>query len=94
VRFAKRTDANHSQIREALRAAGYPVLDLSGCGNGVPDLSVLAAPGKAVFLEVKVSEKEKLTKAEETWFKFNASYSRVVYSVEHALRVVREIGEG
>lgn len=90
MRFARRTDANHAEIRDGLRAAGFPVLDLSGAGHGVPDLSVLAAPGKVVFLEVKTSEKEKLTKAEAEWFKFAGNVSAVVWSLEQALQVVRE----
>lgn len=91
MRYAKRTDANHAEIRDGLRAAGFPVLDLSGAGHGVPDLSVLAAPGKVVFLEVKTSEKEKLTKAETEWFKFAGTVSVVVWSLEQALEIVREI---
>lgn len=88
MRYAKRTDTNHAEIRDGLRKAGYPVLDLSGAGHGVPDLSVLAAPGKVVFFEVKTSEKEKLTKAEAEWFKFAGSVSAVVWSLEQALRLL------
>lgn len=91
TRYAKRVDANHGEIREGLRAAGFPVLDLSGAGHGVPDLSVLAAPGKVVFMEVKTSEKEKLTKAEAEWFKFAGMVSVVVWSLEQALEIVRGI---
>jgi hypothetical protein len=94
MRHARRTDANHAEIRDGLRAAGYPVLDLSGCGLGVPDLSVLVGERKSIFLEVKDGAKpasaQKLTDAEETWFKFNGHNSRVVTSLEMALQVVKE----
>lgn len=92
TRYAKRTDVNHAEIREGLRSAGYPVLDLSGCGNGVPDLAVLVAPAKSVFLEVKKDSKERLTSAEETWFKFNGERSHIVWTLEQALEIVR--GQG
>lgn len=99
TRHAKRTDANHSEIREGLRAAGFPVLDLSGCGQGVPDLAVKVGDGRSVLLEVKDGNKAKsaqrLTEAERIWFEYNGSISRVVDSLESALKVVREfVGEG
>jgi hypothetical protein len=35
-----RADANHKAIADAIRAIGYPVMDLSAAGNGVEDLLV------------------------------------------------------
>lgn len=40
MRRAARTDANHSEIVDALRDAGCWVLDLSAVGDGCPDLLV------------------------------------------------------
>lgn len=97
MRFAKRTDDNHAEIRDGLRAAGYPVLDLSGCGNGIPDLSVLIAPGVSLFLEVKDGNKaksaQKLTEKEEAFMEHWKQHTRVVNSLEAALRVITEIGD-
>ena len=36
ARHAKRTDANHADIRDGLRKAGYVVIDTSYIGNGYP----------------------------------------------------------
>lgn len=33
-------DANHAAIRDGLRKLGHFVVDLAGCGDGVPDLCV------------------------------------------------------
>lgn len=35
-----RQDSNHKAIADAIRALGYPVMDLSAAGNGVEDLLV------------------------------------------------------
>lgn len=94
MRHAKRVDGNHAHVRDGIRAAGYPVLDLSGCGDGVPDLAVMIAPCKSVLLEVKDGSKvpsaQKLTDAEQVWFAFNGSISRVVNSLPAALAVIKE----
>lgn len=39
-KYAARTDANHGEIRTALRQLGCYVVDLSRAGGGVPDLLV------------------------------------------------------
>jgi hypothetical protein len=95
VRFAKRVDDNHAEIRDGLRAAGYPVLDLSSCGNGIPDLSVLVAPDVSLFLEVKDGKKaksaQKLTDKEEIFMQHWAKHTRVVNSLEAALEAVKVV---
>lgn len=48
----KRVDANHKQIAEALRKAGYSVLSLADCGKGVPDLLV-SSHDRTFLLEIK-----------------------------------------
>ncbi len=94
MRHAKRTDNNHAQIREALRNAGYDVLDLSRCGNGVPDLSVRVSPFVAVLLEVKDGSKppsaQKLTAAEQQWLEHWGHITRVVNSIDSAIAAVLE----
>lgn len=71
MRYARRTDANHARIRDGLRELGWVVDDLSGAGDGIPDLLVRIAPGMPHLLEVKDSDKplsaQKLTKAQEQW---------------------------
>lgn len=39
-RYARRKDNNQNEIVEAIRWNGYTVLDLSGAGNGIPDLLI------------------------------------------------------
>jgi hypothetical protein len=94
TRYAKRVDANHAEIRDALRAAGYDVIDISKCGNGVPDLSVQVAPFLAVMLEVKDGAKaksaQKLTEAEKQWLGHWGHVTRVVNSLEAAKNAISE----
>ena len=99
MRYAKRTDNNHAEIRDGLRRAGFPVLDLSACGGGVPDLSVLVdvENKRNLFLEVKDGDKppsaQDLTEAEKEWFKFAGWNSRKVNSLEQALEAIEEFRE-
>jgi Holliday junction resolvase len=50
--YARRVDRNHGAIRSALRASGWQVMDMSGAGNGCPDL-LAAKAGRVLFVEVK-----------------------------------------
>lgn len=53
MRRARKTDANHAQIRNLLRALCCVVEDLSDVGRGVPDLLV-RTPRRSIFVvEVK-----------------------------------------
>lgn len=56
MRRAAKKDANHETIADALRAAGYSVLDLSQAGNGIPDIAV-GKPGFACLVECKDGDK-------------------------------------
>ena len=94
MRYAKRTDANHAAIRDALRAAGYKVADLSACGGGIPDAIVaMPMPGWMqsipAFLEFKDGEKvksaQKLTKAQTVWREYADGVTYTVNSVQSAL---------
>jgi len=54
VRFAARTDANHSAIVGALRACGAEVLSLAAVGKGCPDLLIWhPATQRMQLVEVK-----------------------------------------
>lgn len=94
TRFAKRVDANHSEIRDGLRKLGYSILDLSGAGYGVPDIAVLIIPRKCLFIEIKdgqkVKSKQELTKAEEEWFRFNGHNTVVANSFEAAVAAINK----
>ena len=63
VRHAKRTDANHSAIRDGLRQIGYNVTDTSHIGNGYPDLTVKIGCKLPILLEVKDPAKPKSAQA-------------------------------
>ena len=63
TRYAKRTDKTHAAIRDGLREAGYTVHDYSKVGYGIPDL-IVCYDRKCVWLEVKSSPRDGLSKAE------------------------------
>ncbi len=100
ARRAARQDANHGAVRDALRAVGCSVLDLSGVGDGCPDLlvgirGVTGLPSVLVLMEVKdgdkVPSKQKLTKAQNQFFmEWGEDFPLyTVNSVDAALQVVR-----
>lgn len=88
-RYARKTDANHSAIRDALRLRGWRVDDLSGAGGGVPDLVVAISPGVAHFLEIKDGakplSKQKLTKAQEQWHSYCWQITSKVCNLDEAI---------
>jgi hypothetical protein len=92
TRFARRVDANHSQIRDGLRAAGWVVHDLSGAGDGIPDLAAEIAPGKPHFIEVKDGakplSKQALTKAQERWHSFAWQITSKCRTLEEAIEAL------
>jgi hypothetical protein len=94
MRHAKRTDRNHGEIRDGLRADGYLVDDLSDVGQGVPDLAVQSPRGwpPALFVEIKDGKKppsaRKLTEAE---VRFMSLIGPDRYKVANSLLEAREI---
>lgn len=88
---ARKTDANHSEIRQAMRNAGAEVFDLSGAGGGVTDTIVFHESCGLRLVEIKV-KKGKLTPAQE---KFHARFPvAIVRSAEEAVALLRpENGE-
>ena len=97
MRFAKRTDTNHKDIRDGLRTCGFDVRDHSGAGGGIPDLCVMVLPGISLHLEVKDPTKPKedteLTKQEKEWFRYNGWNSRVVFTLAEAIIAIRQFKE-
>jgi len=86
--FARRTDGNHAEIRDAMRQAGATVEDLSGSGKGMPDTLVYTADGRLLLVEIKMA-KGTLTAAQ---VRFHARFPvHVVRSVEDALQLVQNV---
>lgn len=95
VRRAARQDANHGAIVEAFQKAGWHVEDMSGVGNGFPDL-IAIKHGRVAFIEVKDGQKSpsrrRLTPDEEakaTEFAAAGAWIHVIESVEQALRLMQ-----
>lgn len=95
MRYAK-TDANQTEIVDALRDIGCFVQSLAAIGKGCPDILV----GRGMtwhLMEIKDGEKppsaRKLTKDEQAWHDRARLFApvHVVESVEQALQIV--IGE-
>lgn len=83
--FARRTDANHAAIRDAMRKAGAEVEDLSGTGKGMPDTLVYTADGRLLLVEIKMP-KGTLTAAQ---VRFHARFPvHIVRTVEAAINLV------
>ena len=95
MRRAARTDANQTQIVEALRAIGATVRVISQ-GDGIPDLLV-GFKGKTALLEVKDGDKPPskrvLTPAEQKFFdEWRGGTLAIVNSVDEAIAVVLGMG--
>ena len=90
-RYARKVDFTQSDIVMALELCGCNVTDMSGAGNGVPDLIVTRA-GLHYWLECK-SRSGKLTPAQ---VKFHAKHEpvHIVRDRLQALEAVGLIGYG
>ena len=91
VRRRARVDANHVEVRSALRAAGWTVVDCARIGSGFPDL-LIARRGTIRMVEIKdgakVKSKQQLTEDEVQFHALMAAAGvtvSVVTSVEEAL---------
>lgn len=94
MRRAARTDANQSEIVDALRKCGATVQSLAAVGDGVPDLLVGLA-GMNLLIEVKDGSKppsgRKLTPDQEAWHAaWGGAPVFVVTCVDQAVQMVRE----
>lgn len=94
TRHAKRVDGNHSELRDALRALGWDVLDLSAAGCGVPDLVCRLGPGRPHFLELKDESKppskQKLTVAQILWKDYAGSITSKVKNLQEAIEALEK----
>lgn len=84
--WAKRTDGNHKDIRDAMREAGAEVEDMSGSGKGMPDTLVYTPDGRLLLVEIKMP-KGTLTAPQ---VRFHARFPvHIVRSVEDALQLIK-----
>ena len=86
--YARRVDANHSQIVKAFRELGCSVFDTSRVAGGFPDILV-GVNQKTALVEIKSSDKARFTPAQEA-FMLNWQGSTVarIDSVDAAIRLV------
>lgn len=93
---ARRIDANHRAVRDGIREAlpDAVVVDLSGAGDGVPDLLV-GHGGRNYLLEVKdpgqPPSRRRLTRAQQAWHSRWTGQVDVVHTVEEALGALVDI---
>ena len=87
LRTASRVDANQAEIVKALRAIGASILHTHQLKNCFDIL--VGYRGRTFLMEIKTSEKEKLTPGEaefkESW---RGSPYHVVYSREQAIQII------
>lgn len=95
TRYARKVDACHAAIRDALRFEGFEVADFSGAGNGVPDLAVKLSPdlpGRSIWLECKNPAIKKadqaITKDQSLFFYYFHAQTFIVQTPEEALETV------
>jgi len=63
-KYARRTDANHSEIVKAFRELGCSVFDTSRVAGGFPDI-IVGKNGVTVLVEIKADSKKKFTAAQD-----------------------------
>lgn len=97
MRRAARTDRNHEEIVEALRAAGASVQSLAAVGQGVPDLLV-GFRSQTILMEIKDGSKPPskrlLTEEQIRWHgAWRGGPLAVVDGVDAALRALGVLRE-
>jgi hypothetical protein len=87
LRTASRVDANQAEIVKALRAIGASIFHVHQLKNAFDIL--VGYRGRTFLMEIKVSEKEKLTEGEaefqRTW---RGSTYHIVYTIDQAIRII------
>ena len=87
----KRTDANHKEIRQALRGVGYTVYDTSQ--SDLADFVVILKSGRAaIIVEVKPEEGGRVTPGEVRFMlRIVEPVYRMIQTPEDAIDIIREI---
>lgn len=88
-KYARRVDANQSEIVKVFKDLGCSVFDTSRVAGGFPDL-MIGKNKKTVLVEIKSSEKASYTPAQEM-FMLNWRGSTVVRinDIDGAIRLVK-----
>lgn len=84
--YAKRTDANHGEIKRAFEKMGVKVFDASRVGGGFPDL-VLQYGGVTMLAEIKTAKGKQTASQKE--FPLMARLVRSSDDVAETVRVLR-----
>ncbi len=93
MRRAAHTDLAHKDIRQALRQAGFTVVDTASQGDGFPDLVCISQDGRVCLMEVKTLENMragKIVKEVEFMLKLVNPVYRMASSVEQAIEIMYE----
>ena len=97
MRRAAKIDDNQPEIVAALRKLGASVQILSAVGQGCPDI-LCGFRGKNILLEIKDGNKvvsaQKLTPDQVDWHRRWQGQKAVVNSVDAAIQVIVNLGEG
>lgn len=91
TRRARRTDSNHAAIRDGLRAAGADVTDLSGVGQGIPDL-IVSMFGVRAWVDCKTADGEETEAQRALWPKLPGAVF-VARDLDEALFKMRELAQ-
>ena len=88
-----KSDANQPAIVEALRKAGYFVVDTHSMRHGFPDILAVTKSGINVLIEIK-SPGGRMTDDEEAFHAAFPGALGIVYSVDEALQLMQWFERG
>lgn len=89
MRRAAKTDTNHQEIVEGLRATGCSVLDLSAVGKGCPDILV-GRNGINVLMEIK-TKNGKLNEKQVGWHESWKGIVATVTDLNQAIEIMNDV---
>jgi len=89
LKYAKRKDANHNEIVDALKKHGVDVLDLSDSGKGVADICTNFR-NKSVFIEIKTESGAKLKKTQVRFLAMWSGYCGIAQTKEEAMALATD----
>lgn len=87
MRYRARIDKNQPSIVKELRKLGFSVLCLHQLGKGVPDL-LIGKDGRNYLIELKSSDKGKLTTDEAQFFQDWKGNAIVATSIEDIINLI------
>jgi len=88
---AKRVDVNQKEIVQALRQLGATVTDLSGVGQGCPDLLV-GFKKHTYLIEIKRDNKAKFTQQQVKWHnEWQGGTVSRIESIDEAVALVNSV---